>query len=215
MKTSKRILATAIALIAVAGAAQAGPVQITEWMYSGVSGEFIEFTNTGSVAIDLAGWSFSDSGTPAGTVSLSAFGLIAAGESVILTEVPESDFRTAWHLSTTKVIGGNTTNLGRADTINIWDATATLADTLAFNDQATPTKQGPRTQNKSCNIPVSGYGYTVAQSSWVLASVGDVYGSRTSIGGDIASPGTIPEPGTIVSLVGALVGTLGFVRRKR
>ena len=36
----------------------AGAVVITEWMYQGANGEFVEFTNTGTTPVDLAGWSF-------------------------------------------------------------------------------------------------------------------------------------------------------------
>lgn len=52
-----------IALLIAAGLAPQlahADVRITEWMYSGGSGEFIEFTNLGSSAIDFTGWSYDD-----------------------------------------------------------------------------------------------------------------------------------------------------------
>ncbi len=78
---------------AVLGSAAFAPlasaqVYITEWMYNGNggTGEYIEFTNLGATAVDFSGWSFDDDSRNAGTVSLSAFGLVNPGESVILTE---------------------------------------------------------------------------------------------------------------------------------
>jgi len=202
-----------LAVLAIAVNAMGADIQITEWMYSGANGEFVEFTNLGSTAIDMTGWSYSDSSRVAGHVSLSAFGTVAIGESVILTETATETFRTAWNLgSSVKIIGGNLTdNLGRSDEINIYDASNALIDRLTYNDQASP-KQGPRTQNISCSIPASDYGLTTASSTWVLSSVGDKYGAWTSTGGDIASPGVIPEPATI-GLFG--LGITAIIRRKR
>jgi len=114
---SKRTAAWLLVLVSFAVASSAAAeMRITEYMYSGGNGEFIEFTNVGNAPVDLAGWSFSDSAEAPGAVDLSAFGTVAAGESVILTETAAADFRTAWSLcDAVKVIGGNTTNLGRDD----------------------------------------------------------------------------------------------------
>ncbi|HEY1091298.1 MAG TPA: lamin tail domain-containing protein, partial [Burkholderiaceae bacterium] len=75
------LIAAALALAATAASAQ---VRITEWMYGGAGPEYIEFTNLGSSAINFAGWSFDDDSRLPGSTSLSNFGLVAAGESVIL-----------------------------------------------------------------------------------------------------------------------------------
>jgi len=45
-------------------------MRITEYMYGGTNGEFIEFTNVGSAAIDMTNWSFSDNAEMPGAVSL-------------------------------------------------------------------------------------------------------------------------------------------------
>lgn len=204
-------LIVGIVLLAAASA-QAG-MEITEWMYSGANGEFIEFTNVGVSPIDMTGWSYDDDSGIPGTVSLSAYGVVQPGESVILTEAAEAAFRTAWGLgASVKVIGGLTANLGRADEINLFDAADALADRLAYNDQAVPP-QGPRTQYRSCNIPAIDYGLTVASDSWLLASVGDAYGSWQSTGLDIGSPGRVPEPATLAFL--AAGGLLALRRRNR
>ena len=84
----------ALAIFGSAGVATAaGVMRITEWMYNG--DEFIEFTNVGDASIDLKGWSFDDDSRLAGTVSLSAFGLVDVGESVILSEFDAVTFRAA------------------------------------------------------------------------------------------------------------------------
>lgn len=195
----------------MAGPALAGIV-ISEWMYSGTDGEFIEFTNTGPEAIDMAGWSYDDDSRVAGTVDLSAFGVVSSGQSVLLTEVDAASFTAAWGLSGVAIIGNNSANLGRNDEINIYDASGTLVDRLSYGDQ---TYSGTiRTQNASGNIPASDYEYAAPQTSWVLATVGDAYGSWASAGGDIASPGQVPEPATLALLAGGLA-LLARRRRSR
>ncbi len=170
-----------------------GRIVISEWMYNGAgtgsTGEFVEFTNTGPNSVDMTGWSFDDDSRTAGTISLSAFGVVAPGESVILTDETASTFATVWGLSGVKIIGGNTANLGRNDEINLFDAAGDLVDRLTYGDQNYPGTV--RTQNRGCNIPPTDYGYTIAQTSWVLAAVGDSYGSKLSSRGEIGSPGYV------------------------
>jgi predicted extracellular nuclease len=208
----KRVILLVVLAVAVNARAS---MEITEWMYQGLGtgglGEFAEFTNTGATAIDLTGWSYSDNSRVAGHVSLSAFGVVAPGESVILTESAITDFRTEWGLGTSvKIIGGNTTdNLGRADEINLYDLSNALIDRLTYDDA---TGKGPRTRYFSCNIPAADYGLTTASSSWVLASVGDSYGSWKSASGDIGSPGQVPEPATIATLA---LGVAALLRKRR
>ncbi|MET0231407.1 MAG: DUF3616 domain-containing protein [Rhodanobacteraceae bacterium] len=163
-----------------------GAMRITEYMYSGANGEFVELTNVGNAPLDLAGWSFSDSAEAPGAVDLSAYGTVAAGESVILTETDAATFRTDWNLcSGIKVIGGNTANLGRADEINLYDADDTLVDRLTYGDQ---TLGGPRTQNASA-WPTAGVLGNNDITGWILATQGDAEGSIASLGADVGSPG--------------------------
>ena len=154
----KQIIVTVFIVLFGVSAAQA-QMRITEWMYNGLgkdskgkadnSGEFVEFTNIGSSAIDMSGWSFDDDSRTPGSQSLSAFGTVAPGESVLLTDVTDTVFRTDWGLAATvKVIGGNTNNLGRADEINLYDASSNLVDRLTYDDQ---TLGGIRTNNVSGN----------------------------------------------------------------
>jgi predicted extracellular nuclease len=206
----KKIIA--LMMVLAASIAANAAMEITEWMYSGGNGEFIEFTNTGSTSVDMTGWSYSDTDRTAGDLSLSAFGIVAPGQSVILTETAEATFRSAWGLSASvKIIGSNTnSNLGRADEINLYDGSA-LVDSLVFDDAA---GKGLRTQYKSCNIPAAEYGVTTAKSSWILSAVGDSFGSWKSSGNDIGTPGVaaVPEPMTMI-LLG--LGGLLFIRGRK
>lgn len=164
-------------------------MRITEWMYSGTDGEYVEFTNVGPTAIDMTSWSFDDDSRTAGTVSLSAFGTVQPGESVILTEAAAATFRTAWDLcNDVKVIGGNTTNLGRADEINLYDASNNLIDRLTYNDQGSAPVNGPRTQNASAWVQAAALGLNLA-NQWTLSTVGDTEDSYASTGNDVGSPG--------------------------
>ena len=165
---------------------QIGVMRITEYMYSGTNGEFIEFTNVGNAPVNMSGWSYDDGANTPGAVSLSAYGSVAAGESVILTETAASAFRSDWNLcSGVKIIGGNTTNIGRTDTINLYDASGTQVDQLKYGDQ---TLGGPRTQNKSAWVNAAGLGNDII-TDWTPSAVADSEGSTASIGGDIGSPG--------------------------
>jgi uncharacterized protein YjiK len=178
-------------------------IQITEYSYSSVNGEFVEFTNTGTSTVDMTGWSFDDSSRIAGSFSLSSFGSVKAGESVIITESDATAFRTAWGLSSTtvKILGGSAlakvTNgvtatsdqaLQRADELNLYDNNGALIDRLTYDDAT--IAGSPRTQNVSAYTDPANLGKNDA-SKWKLSTVGDIQGGKTSVtGGDIGSPGS-------------------------
>lgn len=213
---TKSILAAAAMLIAGIANPSQGAMRITEWAYQGNGGEYIEFTNTGTTPIDLTGWSFDDDSQDPGIFSLSPFGLVAPGESVVITESTATSFRNAWSLApTVKVLGGYTNNLGRADQINIFDGND-LVDTLTYGDQNFPGS--PRTQNISGNpITLDALGIDDV-NQWQLSAVGDIYGSYQSNLGDIGNPGignyVVPEPSTVALLVMGSVA-LGATGAKR
>jgi len=166
-----------------------GRMRITEFMYQGTDGEFVEFTNVGDQPVDMSGWSYADSSRVPGHVALGAFGSVQPGESVILTEAAPAAFRTAWGLcSGVKVIGGNTVdNLGRGDEINLYDAGSAQVDRLTYGDNVAGVG-GPRTQNASAWPSAAALGQNQI-TGWTLATIGDAEGSRASTGADIASPG--------------------------
>ena len=216
-----RAFLSGVCLVAAAAFASAQSVhaatgiKLSEWMYNG--DEFIELTNFGPSAVDFTGWSFDDSSRTPGSVSLSDFGTVMAGEAVILSEAAAADFRANWNLAASvKVIGGNTNNLGRSDEINIYDPSSALVDRLTYDDQG--IAGSPRTLN------VSGRPGTLAAlgandaALWVLSSIGDGAGSYMSAsGGFIASPGIapVPEPGTYGLLLAGLAFLAVAVRRAR
>jgi len=163
-------------------------IQITEYLYSGNNGEFVELTNIGLAPIDFAGWSFDDNTRTAGSFSLSAFGIVQPNESVILTESEAGAFRSVWNLAPiVRVIGGSNQAIGRADELNIYDATGQLVDRLTYNDETIPGTI--RALNVSGTTPLTNLDATTINSAWVLSALGDNQNSRTSTGGDIGSPG--------------------------
>jgi hypothetical protein len=167
-----------------------GNIRITEYMYGGVNGEYVEFTNVSSTPVDMTGWSFDDNTRLAGSQNLTPFGIVQAGESVILTEAPADSFRLAWHLCPTiKVVGDNVNNMGRADEINLFNASTALVDRLTYDDQ---TLGGVRASGKSAWVSAAGLGINKS-TMWTLSAAADTLGSHTSNGGDIGSPGKSPR----------------------
>jgi predicted extracellular nuclease len=206
MKKTFLLFALACLYLSTMAAAQ---IYITEWMYDGTDGEFIELTNVGTAAIDMTGWSYDDDSREPGKVDLSAFGIVAPGQSVILTEVVADDFRIAWGLdASVRILGGNEHKLGRNDEINIFNAEGGLVDRLTYNDDA---DLGPRTRKFSGNIPLAALGSNDANAA-ILSAANDIYGSYTSSGGDLANPGFyIPEPATVALLA---FGAVALLRKK-
>jgi predicted extracellular nuclease len=196
------VAAAALMVAGVHGIARA-EMRITEWAYGAGSGEYIELTNLGAGPVDLSGWSFDDDSRSPGSFSLSGLGVVAAGESVIITESEAAVFRTSWSLAPTiKVLGENSNNLGRNDEINIYDNTNALADRLTFGDQNFPGTI--RTQNVSGNpLTLAALGAN-APDQWQLAFVGDAFGTYASSFGDLGNPGigsyVVPEPSTVALL---------------
>jgi hypothetical protein len=211
-------------VVAATSAASAAPIVITEWMYNpsvaGSGGEYFEITNVGSSAVDLTGWTQDDStsdlsGGP-GAHSLSDFGTLQPGESAVGTEGSNvAAFKTYWNLGpSVKVVAyGTSNNLGRADTINIYDNTNTRVDQLKFDDQ---NIGGPRTNGTSANIVFANLGQNHANLA-VASSVGDIYGSYRGGGGtgDLGNPGSYPVPEPATCLLLTLGATLLPVRRQR
>jgi predicted extracellular nuclease len=200
--------------VLAASGAQAATVAITEWMYNG--DEFIEFTNLTGAAIDLTGWSFDDNSRAPGSVLLSAFGVLQAGESAILAEVTSAAFRASWGLGTAvKIIGGNSNNLGRDDEINLYDNAGVLVDRLTYGDQMFPGTI--RTLDISGNPSSLALLDLDTSAGWLLSSAGDSFGSYVSTGGKVGNPGSfvppVPLPAALPLLLSGLVGFAAIRRR--
>lgn len=211
---SKAMIAAMAAGALVSAATASGQMRITEWMYQGGDGEFIEFTNMGNAPIDMAGWRYDDdSALYASGFDLTGFGIVMPGESVLITESTPEAFRTAWGLApTVKVLGPFTNNLGRNDEINLFDASQTIVDTLTYGDQA--ILGSIRTQNRSGSpLSLAALGANDALQ-WDFSDTGA--GGLSwwlSANGDTGNPGVaIPTPGSV-----ALLGIAGLTisRRRR
>ncbi len=184
---NKALLFSLLALVAFPGMTEA-QMRITEFMYSGNGDEFVEFTNIGATTIDMTGWSFDDDSDAPGTLDLSAFGMVAPGESVIICEATATSFRTDWSLpASIKIIGGYTNNLGRNDEINLYNNLNVTVDQLTYGDE--DFAGTIRTQNESGYTSEGNLG-TNNIFGWSLSFVGDGQGSYASISGDVGSPGS-------------------------
>lgn len=182
-----RRLAMCVAVLAVAQKATPalGQVYITEWMYDGNGGGFVEFTNLGGEPVDLTGWSFDDEARLPGTFDLSGFGLVPPGVSVVVAESTASTFISDWGLSDIAVIGGLGNVLDQDDEINLYDAQDALVDRLTYGVNAFP---GTINTLSESGVPISAPALganDVAQ--WQLASSGS--GSWQSASGDNGNPG--------------------------
>jgi hypothetical protein len=193
----------------VSTALAAGQMRVTEYMYKGNGGEFMEFTNVGDAPVDMTGWSYDDDSATPGVVSLSGFGVVAPGESVILTEDTVTVFHATWNVPGVKIIGDNTVNIGGSDQINLFDAGGVLVDRITYG--ATPFPGSIVTSN------ISGYALAEALGDddiygWVLSNPGDVQGSVISSFGDLASPGRhLNLSPNVTSYGSGCAGSGGFV----
>lgn len=207
MKQIKNLAVAGLIAISVTANAQ---IRITEFASGGAYGEFIELTNIGNTAIDVAGWSYDDSSQIPGVFDLSGFGVINSFETVLLTEDPAADFRTGWSLSSTvRILDGYTNNLGGGgDEINIYDASNSLVDQLTYTSTAP-------TPNISRNGPLTSLGAN-DYSAWQESFAGDVFGSYESLtAGTIGNPGSydpVPEPATMTVLA---IAALAAARKRR
>lgn len=217
MKTKLFLALAAMAASTVASQAQ---LKVTEIMYTGLFGEFIEVTNTGSALTNISNFSFDDSSAVPGTVPFPAVAL-ANGQTVIITEVSATIFNQAWYTEPTTdpvianapvIIANNDQNLGRADTVYIFNSSS-IQDQVTYNDQASP-QNGPRSEDVSI-VPFSGWDYLLPNATnvvsgttrhdWVLSngkvSVGgaDAVSVKWKAGVGGNGPGGNPIPGPIGS----------------
>lgn len=232
------------ALIAAAcGAPALADVRITEFMSEGqgdtLSGnggrrqrEFFELTNLGSLSVDVSTWSYNDNNTNDPHNFGPEIGLIGPGESVVFTQMAAADFRTYWGLGPSVRVFSylQLSNLGNADTINIYNSVTqnagTLVDSLIYTTDA-------RGSGVSRNRPWDGGQGQSLNAAWVISASGDAYQSflAPSPSGfppnfplptdgynqadyiDLANPGRyVPAPGMAVSFIGL---ALSARRRRR
>lgn len=238
---SALLFACVVSILAVSDAT--ADVRITEFMSEGqgdiLAGnggrrqrEFFEVTNLGAAFVDASSWSYNDNNTNDPINWGPSIGVIQPGESIVFTQMSVADFRTYWNLPAgIRVFSfGQLSNLGNADTINIYnsfiqDAT-TLVDTISYTADA-------RGSGVSRNRPWDGGTGQYLNSAWVISAVPDVYQSflAPSPTGfppnfpdpngpwnqadyiDLANPGVyVPEPSSALLLFTGIVVSL---RRRR
>ncbi len=228
------------AMIAPAATAQ---VRITEFMSEGQgdSGqgnggrrqrEFFEITNLGSASVDVSTWSWNDNNANDPHNWGPSIGSINAGESIVFTQMTAADFRTYWGLSQSVRIFSflQLSNLGNADTINIYNSftqnASTLVDSLTYTADA-------RGGGVSRNRPFDGLTGQYPNSQWISSALGDSFQSRLAPSPtgfppnfpapttgfnagdyiDLANPGVyVPTPGAAAVLG---LGGLMISRRRR
>jgi len=223
----------------------ADSVRITEFMSEGqgdaLSGnggrrqrEFFEVTNLGHDAVDVNAWSYNDNNTNDPINWGPSIGSLAAGESIVFTQMTEADFRSYWNVAPSVRIVSylQLSNLGNADTINIYSSftqnAATLVDTLTYTTDA-------RGSGVSRNRPYDAGAGQYDNSAWVISAAGDSFQSRVAPSPtgfppnfptpgapwnqadylDVANPGVyVPEPSTwAMALMGA-VALMSRIRRR-
>jgi len=163
-------------------------LKITEFMYSGEGGEFIELTNLGHAPIDMTDWSYDDESANPGTVDLSDFGMIEPSETVILTAQDVEDFIDDWSLTNIKVLRYDSGRLGENDQINIFSNTDQLIDCLTFGPDDFPYTIST---NGHSAFPVTADIGTDNIYRWLLSRDGDVHNSYVSAEGDVGNPGFV------------------------
>jgi Lamin Tail Domain len=216
-----RVLLSAGAVAIAAVSAHADPlpdVRITEFMYkqSQSPGEFVQFTNLGSTAVNLSGWSEDDDNDTAGVHPLS--GILQPGQSAILTEATPAAFDAAWGLpaSTDVIQEDGNDNLGSSDTIFLFDGSSVV-------DELTYGTTGPKASGTAA-VPKNAAAIGANNSAnWVLLVAGQngaIHATGFGSPGDVASPGfssfaPVPLPAAAWLFVGGLGLFVPALRRRK
>jgi predicted extracellular nuclease len=205
----------------LSSAASATPVvAITEWLYN--TDEYIEITNMSSATIDFTNWSFDDVDNVPGMVSLTGVGMLAPGASALLVEDPSAAaFRARWGLdSAVAIVAANTNNLGRNDTINIYNNLGQLVDRLAYGDQDFPGTI--RTEFASGNPTTLDLLDGNNSVGWVFSAPGDAFGSYSVVKNGVTVTGNpgkflppVPLPAALPLLLSGIAGLAVIRRRSR
>ncbi|MEZ5978564.1 MAG: CotH kinase family protein [Planctomycetota bacterium] len=191
-------------------------MRITEYLYAGADGEYVELTNLSSQPIDLAGWSLSDAGANPGEFDLSSAGVVQPGGVVLVTETSPQAFVANWSppAGTTIVGWKSAPLLGRNDVIHVYDDKGKLRDRLAFGDEDFPGSVRAKDFAASARASAPG---ADDPYRFELAAEDDHQGSWSSVSGDVGSPGAfayverlVAEGSTKVSTASGGTVELGY-----
>lgn len=214
--------------VALAGAVTAADastlpdIRITEFMYKNENspGEFVQFTNLGTTAVNMSGWSEDDGSGKVGEHSLSTLGILQPGESGILAETDAATFDQAWDLplSTPFADESSKDNLGKSDTIFLFDSSGDIVDELIYGNGSGPSTDGVAAVPDSLAAIGSN-----DISAWELLTAGQdgaIHADGLSTG-DVASPGyssfaasPVPLPPAVWMLAAGLALLIRALRRR-
>jgi len=184
--------------------------------------DWFELTNTGSSAVDITGWQMDDSSNGSEKVNLTGISSIAAGESVIFTEIAKTaDFLSTWFGSNVPVglqIGnytGQNVSLGRDDAVNIFDASGVLQANVVFGriDAEAPYQ----TFDNAAGLNYATISLlSVVGTNGAFAAFNNVneIGSPGRIAAPSEAPSAVPVPAALPLMASALVA-FGISRRNK
>jgi hypothetical protein len=232
--SKQNLIRTLLSVGAVAGAATSAhaatfvpndpaypDIRITEYMYKpgdnpGSPAEFVQFTNLGTTAVNMSGWSEDDqTGTP-GVHSLAGFGTLQPGQSGILAQTTQATFDAAWNMSASVpyVEENSTDNLSGTDAIYLFDGN-NIVDLLSYGTGSGPKASGTAAVPGSASVIG-----TNTWSGWVLLQAGQP--GVVTAEGDIGSPGysafaatPVPLPAAAWLLVSGIGALSPMVRRRK
>jgi hypothetical protein len=182
--------------------------------------DWFELTNTGSTAINITGWKMDDNSNSFGSaVALRGVTSIGAGQSVVFLEgntsgsndaTIDAAFKAAWFGSNVPAglvlggYGGSGVGLSQtSDAVNIFDASGDVITRVDFGADST----NGRTFDNSALLN------NVTLTTFSAVGIDGAFNSVT--GGEIGSPGLIPEPATYAALAGLAALGVTVIRRKR
>jgi hypothetical protein len=186
--------------------------------------DWFELTNTGVLALNIAGWQMDDNSNGSAKVALRGVTSIGAGQSIVFFEgnstgttdlAIAASFNTAWGTSfafgnTIGAYGGSGVGLSTAgDAVNLFDAGGTRITGVSF---------GAATAGVTFDNAAGLGGTVLPLPAIAVLSVGGINGAYISSINETGSPGVItaavPEPETYAMMLAGL-GLLGFAARRR
>ncbi len=223
-KSISIIVAAMLSTISVQANAALLITEVAPWASTAANApyatDWFELTNTGASVVNISGWQMDDNSNGSAKVALTGISSIAAGESVIFTENPNTAlFLSTWFgasapagLQIGNYTGAGVGLSGTTDAVNIYNSVANGSVlqanvTFAASDALAPFQTFDNAAGLN-NTAISLLSTVGANGAFV--ALNDI--------NEIGSPGRItaavPEPETYAMLLAGL-GFMGFASRKR